>query len=76
MVVNQQLALTLGVAFAALFLNFYVGQHWIAIESGGTEIAFQLTFVTMGFLTLVATMIFSRLRKDDGDFMAGRKPTE
>lgn len=76
MVVNQQLALTLGVAFAALFLNFYVGQHWIATESGGTEIAFQLTFVTMGFLTLVATMIFARLRKDDGDFMAGRKPTE
>lgn len=70
MVVNQQLALTLGVAFAALFLNFYVGQNWFVTEN--TEKAFQLTFISMGFLTLLATYIFSRLKHDDGDFMAGR----
>ena len=70
MVVNQQLALTLGVALAALFLNFYVGRDWFAVES--TEKAFQLTFVTMGLLTLLATYIFSRLSHNDGDLMAGR----
>ena len=70
MVVNQQLALTLGVALAALFLNFYVGRAWFITEN--TEKAFQLTFVTMGFLTLLATFIFSRLKHEDGDLMAGR----
>lgn len=70
MVVNQQLALTLGVAFAALFLNFYVGQGWFVSEN--TEKAFQLTFITMGSLTFFATYIFARLRHDDGDLMAGR----
>lgn len=70
MVVNQQLALTLGVALAALFVNFYVGRDWFAVES--TEKAFQLTFVTMGLLTLLATYIFSRLSHSDGDLMAGR----
>src|SRR5699024_6057648 len=74
MVVNQQLAMTLGVAFAALFLNFYVGQHWFVSEN--TEKAFQLTFISMGILTMIATLIFAKLQKEDGDFMAGRKPTE
>ncbi len=70
MVVNQQLALTLGVAFAALFLNFYIAQHWFPTEN--TEKAFQLTFITMGVLTLIATYIFAKLKKEDGDFLAGR----
>lgn len=74
MVVNQQLAMTLGVAFAALFLNFYVGQHWFVSEN--TEKAFQLTFISMGILTMIATLIFAKLQKEDGDFMAGRKPAE
>ncbi len=70
MVVNQQLALTLGVAFAALFLNFYIGQHWFPEQN--TEKAFQLTFITMGILTLLATYIFAKLKKEDGDYLAGR----
>lgn len=70
-VVNQQLALTLGVAFAALFLNFYVAQHWFVTEN--MEKAFQLTFISMGVLTLLATYIFAKLKHDDGDLMAGRK---
>lgn len=70
MMVNQQLALTLGVAFAALFLNFYIAQHWFPSEN--TEKAFQLTFITMGILTLIATYIFAKLKKEDGDFLAGR----
>lgn len=70
MVVNQQLALTLGVAFAALFLNFYIGRHWF--EDENTIKAFQLTFISMGLLTLIATYIFSKLQREDGDLMAGR----
>ncbi len=77
MVVNQQLAMTLGVAFAALFLNFYVGLHWFPAENmDNIAKAFQLTFISMGGLTLFATYIFAKLKRDDGDFMAGRKPAE
>lgn len=73
MVVNQQLAMTVGIAVAALLLNFYVANNWITPDASQyVGRAFQLTFVSVGFLTFLASFIFAKLHPKDGDELANR----
>ena len=60
-----QLSLSLGVACAGALLGGFSTD--VGSGTGGTVLgAFQLTFVTVGLMTMLAAVIFSQLSKDDG----------
>lgn len=63
MAVNQQLAISLGIALGALIL-----QAWRKSSIGQSDlhVAFQLTFVGIGLITFFSSFIFSRLHVSDG----------
>ncbi len=66
MTVNQQLAVTLGIALGALLLNVFS----TALPSGGqlTE-AFDRTFWTIGSITFLSSWVFTRLHPEDGEHL-------
>ncbi|WP_276641740.1 multidrug transporter subunit MdtD [Siccibacter turicensis] len=59
--VTQQLSISLGVAVSAAVLRFYEG-----FESANTVEQFHYTFITMGGITLVSSLVFMLLRPKDG----------
>lgn len=59
--VTQQLAVSFGVAVSAAVLNFWHNQ------SGTIDSHFHATFITMGLLTLLASLVFTRLQTNDGN---------
>ncbi|MEH6733615.1 MAG: multidrug transporter subunit MdtD [Shewanella sp.] len=60
-----QLSLSLGVACAGALLGGFSTD--VGSGTAGTVLgAFQLTFVTVGLMTMLAAVIFSQLSKDDG----------
>ncbi|ASK28149.1 MFS transporter [Neisseria chenwenguii] len=71
MAVNQQLAISLGIALGAMML-----QLWQKTPIGHENLhaAFQLTFVCTGLITLLSERIFARLHFSDGlNLTAGGK---
>lgn len=61
----QQLSQSFGVAAAAILIGYFSGPH-----SGKfllTPDIFHRVFIAMGFMTLLTTFIFSRLKSDDGE---------
>ncbi len=63
MAVNQQLAIALGIALGALMLRFWRDSSFAQAD---LHIAFQLTFIGVGLITLLSGLIFSRLHVSDG----------
>ncbi|PSJ80821.1 MFS transporter [Neisseria iguanae] len=63
MAVNQQLAISLGIAVGALML-----QVWTKSSIGQADLhaAFRFTFVGAGLITLISSLIFNRLHVSDG----------
>ena len=63
MAVNQQLAISLGIALGALIL-----QNWSqsSFTAGNLHLSFRLTLLSIGLITLVSSTIFSRLHISDG----------
>ena len=63
MAVNQQLAISLGIALGALIL-----QNWSqsSFTAGNFHLSFRLTLLSIGLITLVSSTIFSRLHISDG----------
>lgn len=67
MAVNQQLAIALGIALGALMLQLWRG----SFAQTDLHIAFQLTFIGVGMITLLSSLIFSRLHVTDGQNLTG-----
>lgn len=61
MAVNQQLAISFGIAFGAAVLNILRERMQM-----DTLTAFQITFFVMGILTILSGMVFMRLKPEDG----------
>ena len=59
--VTQQLSISLGVAVSAAVLRFYEG-----FDSANTVEQFHYTFITMGALTVVSSLVFMLLNPKDG----------
>ncbi|NUF49413.1 DHA2 family efflux MFS transporter permease subunit [Gilliamella sp. ESL0250] len=59
MAVNQQLAISFGTGFGAVLLR-------LISNSASTIHAFQLTFVILGVVTVLSSVIFAQLKKEDG----------
>ena len=68
MSVTQQLAMGLGTALAAMLLR--LNQHWLEPKAADSVyVAFQLTFIMIGLVTLVAGWLFRYLHQYDGRSM-------
>lgn len=65
MAVNQQLAMSLGLAVGALLLKLLSAQQWLT--HGRILPAFRASFVILGAVTLLSATIFMRLKPHDGD---------
>lgn len=62
MAVNQQLAMSFGIAFGAAVLNILIDNYHI-----DTLAAFQTTYWILGILTIASGLYFLRLQSHDGD---------
>ncbi len=60
----QQLALSFGVAMAALFIRFFI--PYFSTSHALVLPAFHLTFIAMSFMTFFSALIFLRLQPHDG----------
>lgn len=67
----QVLAQTLGVAVGAIFLRFY--SFYFTESNLLSPTVFHHVFLSMSFLTLVSSVIFIRLKPDDGQQMLIQK---
>lgn len=65
MAVNQQLAISFGTGFGALLVRLF-GKTTTTIH------AFQLTFVILGIVTMLSSVIFAQLKKQDGQNLTAR----
>ena len=69
--VNQQLAMGFGIAFGLLVLNFL--EHTNFVLNSNTHNAFRYTFLIMGVITLLSSLVFLRLHISDGKNMQTHK---
>lgn len=63
MSVNQQLSLGFGIALCANILQLFSQAAWL----DDLQMAFKLTFISMGAITIVSSLIFARLHEEDGE---------
>ena len=66
MAVNQQLAISFGTGFGAVLVRLFS-------NSTTTIHAFQLTFVILGIVTMLSSMIFAQLNTQDGKNLTNRR---
>jgi Arabinose efflux permease len=59
MAVNQQLAISFGTGFGAVLVR-------LISDTTSTIHAFQITFIILGVVTVLSSIIFARLKKQDG----------
>ncbi len=70
----QMMAWSFGVALASLLTAFYLGVHPQADQTEFIR-ALHLSFLTMGGLTLLSSLMFWRLRPNDGNNVSNRPST-
>jgi len=63
--IMQQLSMSFGISAAALILSFYKNMH--GFIEGNTITAFKYSFITLGILTALSTVVFTKLKKNDGN---------
>ncbi len=69
--VTQQLAISLGISLAAMFLLLFQES---AVGHGSQTIAvFRYSFLVMGVMTIFSSAIFLKLNKDAGESMSGKR---
>lgn len=69
--ITQQLSMSLGVSVSALILRSF--QNAENLTHNNTETAFKYTFISLGVITAISSLIFLNLKKNDGDNMSGHK---
>ncbi|MCY0977992.1 MFS transporter [Chryseobacterium wangxinyae] len=62
--VNQQLAIGFGIAFGLIVLKIYENSPELILHE--THNAFRYTFLTVGILTILSSLVFRRLHTSDG----------
>jgi len=66
--VTQQLSVSFGISIASFLLNIF---HDIPCEVAITP--FRYTFVILGIITALSSLVFIRLHKTDGDNLSGHR---
>lgn len=67
--VMQQLSMSLGISVGAYLLSEFQDEHWM--HNGDIMSAFKYTFLSMGFITAFSTLLFFRLKSEDGEQLSG-----
>ncbi len=62
--VNQQLAIGFGISFGLIVLKLFENSPVI---QGQILTAFRFTFLVMGIITMISSLVFRRLQKNDGE---------
>lgn len=68
--VNQQLAIGFGVAFGLILLKLFEGD--MQVEQDEIHQAFRYTFLVIGSLTMLSSLVFRRLHFRDGENMRSK----
>jgi len=66
--VTQQLSISFGISITSFLLNL---MHNVPSQSNIT--AFKHTFIILGIITGLSSLVFTRLRKTDGDNLSGHR---
>ncbi|GAQ15189.1 MULTISPECIES: multidrug transporter subunit MdtD [Myroides] len=69
--VTQQLAVSLGISLSAMVLMLF--QNSQIAESGDKIGVFRYTFLVMGLITILSSLVFTNLSKDAGSSMSGAR---
>lgn len=69
--ITQQLSMSFGVSVGAMILRQTESASWLT--GGDIGLSFKYTFLILGAMTLLSTIVFTRLKKNDGDAMSGHK---
>ncbi|AJH15671.1 multidrug transporter subunit MdtD [Myroides profundi] len=69
--VTQQLAVSLGISLSAMVLMLF--QNSQIAESGDKIGVFRYTFLVMGLITVLSSLVFTNLSKDAGSSMSGAR---
>ena len=69
--VTQQLSVSFGISIASFLLNIF---HDLPCELGITP--FRYTFVILGIITALSSLVFTRLHRTDGNNLSGHKEIE
>lgn len=69
--ITQQLSMSFGVSVGALILRTTESAKWLT--GGDIESSFKYTFLILGGITLLSSIIFSQLKVNDGEQMSGHK---
>jgi MFS family permease len=71
----QQMSMSFGVAVSSLIAALFIGGHRSASASEMTS-ALRHSFVVLGAMTVVSTLIFRQLRPNDGASISSHKEAE
>ncbi len=69
--IMQQLSMSFGISVAALILSYF--KDTTGFFHGDTPSAFKYTFITLGAITALSSLLFSKLRNSDGHLLSGQK---
>ncbi|MCC9044472.1 multidrug transporter subunit MdtD [Myroides sp. M-43] len=69
--VTQQLAVSLGISLSAMVLMMF--QNSTVATSGDGIAVFRYTFLVMGLITILSSLVFTNLSKDAGASMSGTR---
>lgn len=71
LLVMQQLSMSLGISVGAYLLARFSNSTWIQTDT--IMEAFHLTFISLGCITAISSLLFLRLKNNDGDTISGHK---
>ncbi|MCC8144548.1 MAG: DHA2 family efflux MFS transporter permease subunit [Tannerellaceae bacterium] len=69
--IMQQLSTSFGVSVGALLLRGMESATWLTHNN--LALSFKYTFLVLGMMTFVSALVFTQLKKEDGDTMSGRQ---
>lgn len=69
--VTQQLAVSLGISLSSMVLMMF--QSSSIVDSGEGIGVFRYTFLVMGLVTVLSSLVFTKLSKDAGSSMSGQR---
>lgn len=69
LMVMQQLSMSLGISVGAFLLSSY--RESLGIKVYTNLVPFQYTFITMAVITAISSLLFLRLKRDDGAELSG-----
>ncbi|MCD7971858.1 MAG: MFS transporter [Candidatus Azobacteroides sp.] len=69
--IAQQLSTSFGVSVGAMVLRATESSSWLT--GGNLAVSFKYTFLILGGMTLLSSLVFTQLKKEDGDSMSGHE---